>query len=520
MNLRVLTVLAATSAALLSPACGSNPGSGGSGGSGGSTSSASSAASSGSPSASSASSAASSSSSGTGGSTSAYNKLWIPDELSGTTFDLTLAESTKQLLDGAATNTYGFNGADFWGPTLVMNKGDVVQMHVTNDLVDDTTTHWHGFHIPAAMDGGPHQVIPGGTTWSPSFEVKNRAGTYWYHPHLHMMTQAQLTYGAGGLIIVKDPEEAALALPRTYGVDDIPVVLTSRRFVDGNQFDLSSAYGDYMLTNGTMHAKVDLPAQVVRLRILNVETERSYNLGFSDGRTFQVIGTDGGLLNAPVPVTRVKLFVGERVEILVDLSGDAVGTSLDLQSFNGGQPFGFPGGEPGTTGKFGSLLNDTTFDVLHVDVAATTPGAVKSVPTTLASTTYWTDADVTNSRTLHITDMGPGTPFQFDGVGFDPAVINQTVSLNAVEKWTISNGMVFSHSFHIHDVQFKIVSRSSGVIADYEQGWKDVVSVPLGESVSFIAKFDDFASATDPFMYHCHMSDHEDEGTMGQFLVK
>jgi bilirubin oxidase len=524
MNERLSVLLAAMALGLCGYACGGGGGSGGggsggmptsssSGGGGGATSSSSSASSS------AASSASSASSSGAGGS-SAYNPLWIPDTLSGTTFDLTLAEAQKQLHDGAATPTFGYNGADFWGPTLIMNKGDVVQMHVHNDLLEDTTTHWHGFHIPAAMDGGPHQVIPAGTTWSPSFEVKNRASTYWYHPHLHMTTKRQLTLGAGGLIIVRDPEESALPLPRTYGTDDIPLVFTSRRFLDDNSFDDSPAYGDELLANGVLHAKVDLPAQVVRLRILNAEIERAYNLGFSDDRTFWVIGTDGGLVNAPVPVTRVQLYTGERVELLVDLSKDPAGTGLDLRAYNAGQPFGFPGGEAQTTGQFGSLLNNVDFDMLHIDVVAPTAGAITSVPATLASNTYWTDADVTNSRTLHITDMGPGTPFTFDGAVFDPNVINQTVALDAVEKWTIVNGMTFSHAFHIHDVQFKIVARSSGPVPDEEQGWKDTVRVFRNETVSFIAKFDDFASATDPYMYHCHMANHEDEGTMGQFVVK
>lgn len=441
--------------------------------------------------------------------------------LTGTTFDLTLSQSSKQLRDGPETTTYGFNGASFWGPTLVMNKGDLVQIHVHDDLTEDTTTHWHGLHVPAAWDGGPHQIIAAGATWSPSFEVKNRAATYWYHPHLHMMTQRQLTFGAGGLVIVRDPEEAALPLPRTYGVDDIPLVLTSRRFFDDNQFDDSAAYGDYLLANGVMQAKVDLPAQVVRLRILNAEIMRAYNLGFSDGRTFHVIATDGGLVDAPVPVTRLPLYTGERVEILVDLSKDPVGTTLDLQAFNGGQSADFPGGEPQTSGPFGSLLNDTTFDVLHIAVTAPTASPIQTIPTALASNTFWTDADVTNSRTLHITDMGPGTPFTFDGAIYDENVINQTVSLNAVEKWTIVNdGLMMSHAFHIHDVQFAIVSRSSGPVPDHERGWKDTFRVGAGESVSFIGRFDDFASATDPYMYHCHMSNHEDEGTMGQFLVQ
>jgi bilirubin oxidase len=518
MNTTQLTLLTASLFTCAAAACGSSGGTTGSGGS--STSSTTTSSTTGSGGAG-GSGGAATTTTGTGGSmASDHNPLWIPEAISGTTFNLELGKSSKQLKDGAKTETYAFNGGEFWGPTLIMNKGDQVQMHVTNKLDDTTTTHWHGFHIPAIMDGGPHQTIPAGTTWSPSFEVKNKAATYWYHPHLHMMTQAQLTHGAGGLIIVKDPEEAALALPRTYGVDDIPVVLTSRRFKADNQFDLTAAYGDYMLTNGTMKAEVSLPAQLVRLRLLNVETERSYNLAFSDGRSFHVIATDGGLVDAPIAVSKLKLFVGERAEIVVDLSGDAPGASLDLQAENGGQPFGFPGGEPGTTGEFGSLLNNTTFEVLHIKVAAETAGAIKALPAKLTTNAFPTEAEVSKSRTLKITDMGPGTPFTFDGASFDENVINQNVSLGAVEKWTISNGMTFSHSFHIHDVQFKIISRSAGAVADYEQGWKDVVAVPRNESVTFLARFDDFASATDPYMYHCHMSNHEDGGTMGQFLVQ
>ena len=76
-----------------------------------------------------------------------------------------------------------------------------------------------------------------------------------------------------------------------------------------------------------------------------------------------------------------------------------------------------------------------------------------------------------------------------------------------------------SHSFHIHDVQFAIVERSTGPVAEYEKGWKDTFYIQINESVTFVAKFDDYASNDHPFMYHCHMSNHEDEGLMGQFLV-
>jgi hypothetical protein len=117
---------------------------------------------------------------------------------------------------------------------------------------------------------------------------------------------------------------------------------------------------------------------------------------------------------------------------------------------------------------------------------------------------------------------GPGTPpvpFQFDHTAFDLGTINKTVSLNSVEKWTVTNNNVFGHSFHIHDVQFKIISRSSGAVADYESGWKDSYYLPVNESVTFVAKFEDYADAIHPFMYHCHIAPHEDGGMMGQFVV-
>ncbi len=448
-----------------------------------------------------------------------YNNLWIPDTLSGTTFNLAIKDTFKQLKPGNQTVTAGING-NFWGPTLIFKYGDTVHMNVHSYLNDTTTLHWHGMHLPAVMDGGPHQTIPPGTIWQPYWLVKNKSATYWYHPHLHMKTEEQLTKGLGGFIIIRDNEEAALAIPRTYGVDDIPLVLTSRRFDASNAFvDTAGPYGDYMLTNGTMNAQVGLPKQYVRMRILNGEMERGYDLGFSDNRTFYVIGNDGGLLNAAVAVTRVKLMVGERVEIMVNLGSDVVGSSLDLMAYNAGQAFGFPGGEPGTTGHFGSLLNNINFPVLHINVIAATSGAITAVPSALAANTYWTAADATVSRTINVTDGTPGTPFYLDHTPFDLNTINKTVKLNTIEKWTVTNNNVFGHSFHIHDVQFKIISRSTGPVGAYEDGWKDSYFLHVNETVSFVAKFEDYADNIHPFMYHCHFAPHEDGGMMGQFVV-
>ena len=392
-----------------------------------------------------------------------YNTMPMPEALYGTTFNLNIHESTKQLVTGNQTITGAINNENIWGPTLFINKGDLVHMNVTNNLNESTTVHWHGMHLPAVMDGGPHQVIPAGTLWQPYWTVMNQASTLWYHPHLHETTQAQMTKGVGGFIIVKDPQESALALPRTYGIDDIVLALTSRSYnATSNTFvSTTRVYGDYMLSNGTPNAQISLPKQYVRMRILNAEIQRGYNLGFSDNRTFYIIGNDGGLLNAPVAVTRVKLMVGERIEIMVNLGGDTVGSSLDLKSYNSGQAFGYPGGEPNTSGDFGSLLNNIDFNVLHINVAATTttPTPITSVPTALISNSYWTATDAIVTRAIAVTNGNPGpasVPFNFDNTTYSLTMTPKVVNLNDIEKWTVTNNNVFGHSFHLHDVEFKI----------------------------------------------------------------
>ncbi|MEO6049068.1 MAG: multicopper oxidase domain-containing protein [Candidatus Kapaibacterium sp.] len=446
-----------------------------------------------------------------------YTTLWIPDTLSGTTFALTMNMTTKQFRTGAVTNTYGYNGNTYLGPTLIMHKGDSVQIHVTNNLMDSTTLHWHGFHIPAMMDGGPHQPIPPGTTWSPTFRIRNNAATFWYHPHLHMMTEQQMMMGLTGMIIVRDDQESALALPRTYGVDDIPLILHDRRFDNSNQFVMDT-YGDSMLVNGTLSAQFAAPAQMVRFRVLNAASERAYNIGFSDNRTFYVIGTDGGLLDAPVPVTRKVLGVGERVEILVNFSSQS-GGSVDLMAYNAGQKMGYPGSEPQQDGKFGSALNNKNFRMLHIAVGPSTTAPIMVLPTKLTSIAFLDAAAVNVTRQVQLTDGFNGSAFHFDSTPFDMEVINKTVHLNDMEIWELKNVSAFSHTFHIHDVEFNILSRNGAAPNPEEHGWKDVALVNMNETVRFITRFEDFADPEHPYMYHCHIGFHEDGGMMGQFVV-
>jgi bilirubin oxidase len=363
---------------------------------------------------------------------------------------------------------------------------------------------------------------------------------------LHETTQEQVTKGVGGFIIVKDAEESALAIPRTYGVDDIPLAISSRRFLATTNemaFQLIDNYGDYSMINGTLNPQATLPKQWVRFRILNAEVQRGLNIGFSDNRTFYVIGNDGGLLNAPVAVTRMAVQTGERYEIMVNLSADSIGSeTLFLKAYNttaeitaltpGQNSFGWPGleGNASTpTGGHGpvngGLLNNITYNLLNVKIAPTTTetAPITSIPTSLVNNTYWTEANATSTRTISIGGGNGGTAFTLDGLLYSTTMTPKIVGLNAVEQWTIVNNNIFGHTFHLHDVFFKIISRSGGnmgtTLRTYEQGWKDSVWLPIGGTATFVAKFDDYSDSTWPYMYHCHALTHEDEGMMGQFIV-
>lgn len=459
-----------------------------------------------------------------------YNTLWIPDTLSGTTFNLAIKDTFKQIVStGNQTITGGING-NFWGPTLFFNKGDVVHLNVKNNLNDSTTLHWHGMHLPAVMDGGPHQVIPPGTLWQPYWKVTNNAATYWYHPHLHEMTEEQITKGIGGLIIVRDSIESALALPRKYGIDDIPLVLTDRDFTTANQFSIVP-YGDSMLVNGTLRPQYTIPAQVVRFRILNGAIERSYNLGFSDNRTFYVIASDGGLLDAPVPVTTYLLHAGERIEILVNCTGQS--SAFDLKAYNSTLSGFIAGGENFPNGPFANYLGKKDFNILHLNIGTQTGSPITAIPTSLTTNTLLSAANSNITRHLTISDsagvpgiLGPNA-FILNHKLFDINYNEYQVPLNNTEIWEITSTSVFGHPFHIHDVEFNILSVNGAAPTAAQAGWKDVVFIPgktpgpggTATVVKFIAKFDDYADSQHPFMYHCHISLHEDEGMMGQFVV-
>lgn len=458
----------------------------------------------------------------------AQTPLPVPDTLSGPVIDLTMQEATWEFHPGEVVNTYGYNGS-LLGPTLILNQGQAVTLNVTNTMPDLTTTHWHGLHVSAANDGGPHSLIYPNTTWSPSFTVLDRASTFWYHPHGHGLTDFQVSMGLAGMIIVRDAQEAALDLPRTYGVDDIPLVLQTKAIV-GGQIMLHTGLDSVVVVNGVRNAWKELPAQVVRLRCLNGSSERAMRLGFSNGMVFHVIGTDGGLLDAPVALARLQLMPGERVELLLDLAA-LQGQAMQLMAYNSELPDDIIGaaevgnGMATLDGYDDNALNGADFPLVSFNVGAPLSSGTFQIPNTLVPVNPISEVDADLTRTFLVEPqfMSPMEmiegPFTINGALMDMDSINVVVPLGSTEIWSFTNNTMVGHPIHIHDIQFNILDRNGVAPEPWESGWKDVVFVPAQGSARVITRFEDFADPDMPYMYHCHLLMHEDEGMMGQFLV-
>ena len=457
----------------------------------------------------------------------------IPERLAGTTFDLDMAVGQREFLAGISTATKGYNG-DFLGPTVFVRAGEDIELNVTNNIGHTTTTHWHGMHVPAVMDGGPHQPIDPGATWQARFRVMNRAGTYWYHPHLHPpvsqgaifdpeSTGYQVYEGLAGMLIVEDETSDALPLPRSYGKDDIPLILQDRRFHPDGSFlhfpddfnaetDPALRKGDHFLVNGVEGAVLEVGAQVVRLRILNASNARVYNLRFDDDRTFHQIASDGGFLSNPVPMTRLILAPAERAELLIDLNNDE-GNTLTLGSFNANNGTAF------VPTRLKDQWDTADFRLLEIKVGPASADAVKAIRSSLTPVSRIRESEAQNAGNPRLFELGVN-PFQINGNRMDMSVINERIALGATEIWEISNPNRQAHPFHIHGESFQILSRNGAVPAENELGWKDVVLTRPNETVRIIKRFNDFADPDLPYMYHCHILEHEDVGMMGRFVVE
>lgn len=439
------------------------------------------------------------------------NRLYIPPLAESThqdgvtVFDLTAQVGRSAIAPGGEAETWGLNGS-ILGPTLRAKRGDTVQINVTNRLNEATTLHWHGMHLPAVADGGPHQMIAPGDTWSPSWRINQPAATLWYHPHPHGVTERHVYRGLGGLFILDDDQEAALPLPRDYGVDDIPVIIQDKTFDERGQLVETShrdngMLGDTIVVNATAGPVFNVTNQRTRLRLLNASTARSYNLGFSDDRDFTMIASDGGLLREPVSPSRILLTPGERAEIIVEMNQNDTTT---LRSYP--QELGL------SSSRNRSVGASDTLDILmlQADGSLITSAAL---PAQLATIAPLDASAATTTRQFELRNN------RINRESMDMNRIDEIVTVNTTEIWEVWNGHRQPHNFHVHDVQFQILDIDGHAPSPELSGWKDTIYLPPDVRFRIIMRFTEFTDPNTPYMYHCHLLWHEDEGMMGQFVV-
>ncbi|WP_204808539.1 multicopper oxidase family protein [Mycobacterium riyadhense] len=432
-------------------------------------------------------------------------------------FSLTAQRGRTELMPGASSDTAGFNGT-YLGPTIRARTGDRIRIDVQNETGEATTVHWHGMHVPAAMDGGPHQPIPPGKTWSPHWTIDNRAATLWYHPHTLGKTAQQVYSGLAGVFLIDDENTDSLGLPNTYGVDDVPLVVQDRSFdADGHLTYVRNrsqhnfgAMGDNILVNGTRGPYLDVANQLIRLRILNASNARRYNFGFSDERPFWQIATDGGLLEAPVQRSRMLLAPGERAEIVVDMRQTDQPVTLMSYAFRGAAPMYH------LMRALSVGANDEYQSFKIVQLRPHRGAAPRGeLPAHLNTSALLRRQDAVRTRVFRMTDR-----MSINGKPMDHARIDEVVRRDDIEIWELDNReALFYHPFHVHNAQFQLLDRDGKPPTEYERGWKDTVVVNPLETVRVIIRFADYADPHLPYMYHCHILEHEDMGMMGQFVV-
>jgi FtsP/CotA-like multicopper oxidase with cupredoxin domain len=513
----------------------------------------------------------------------APNPKFIPD----LEINLQAAPKTVQILTGQPTQVWSYAATlvkgdptslsaipdSYLGPIIRVKKGQRVRVNFQNNLPQGQTSivHWHGLILPEEMDGHPRFAIEPGQTYIYEFEVINRAGMNWFHPHPDMLTGRQAYAGLAGLFIVTDREEAALNLPS--GAYEVPIVIQDRTLDSNNQLlylgskigtphnnnignmggmnnsdrsgngmgDMSSMMGflgQQIFINGKPNFTLAAATRVYRLRILNGSNARIYKLGWSNGSPLTAIGTDGSLLTKPVTRKYVMLAPGERIDVWADFSKLKVGTEISLNSL------AFSGAENVGGSSMSGMMNSNNAPVLG---AAMTLFNVKinrsetetlRLPSKLSALPLLRPEDAVNAAQPRPVELSlQGMKWVINGQLFEmnAATPQETVKLNSIEQWEIINKLNpgammdakgMAHPIHFHGVKFQVISRQ--VLPELAAGWrtvkdgyvdegfKDTVMVMPGERVKLLMKFEKYSGL---FAYHCHTLEHEDAGMMRNYRV-
>jgi spore coat protein A len=431
-----------------------------------------------------------------------------------------------EILPGVRTTIWGYDGI-FPGPTFVGRSGRAMVVTVRNELPVPTSTHLHGGVTPPNSDGFPTDlVVPTGynvhaeahahvgastTGWQYhdrtkdyAYPMAQRGATLWYHDHRMDFTAPQVWRGLAGAFIVRDDAEDQLGLPG--GERDIPLFICDRAFAaDGSlrypsrdptltnpgvtQEFMPGVFGDVILVNGAPWPQLEVSNARYRFRLINGSNARRYQLRLSTGG-FTQIGSDGGLLAAPVEHTALTIAPGERYDVVVDFSRYRVGEQITL---------------------INALGEGRTADVMRFVVTRSEPDSSR-VPAVLSTVPKLAATDAVATRQFDFRRRD--NQWTINGKSYDPSAVLATPKLDTVELWRFTSD--FHHPVHLHLAQFQVLSRNGRAPLALDGGWKDTVDIRPYEVVEVLARFEGYRGR---YMIHCHNLEHEDMAMMANFQV-
>jgi spore coat protein A len=447
---------------------------------------------------------------------------------------------TKVHRDVKPTRLWGFNGASP-GPTFETRSRQGLLVEWANELpprhlltIDHSihgaeadkpevraVVHLHGAKARPESDGYPENWYVTGKSAIYHYPNRQDAAMLWYHDHTLGINRLNAFAGLLGTFFVRDEVEDSLLLPR--GKYEIPLVIYDRIFdlegqlnypvsADPNKPWTPEVFGDAILVNGKIFPYLEVEARKYRLRVLNGANARFFHLSMSNGQSFYQIGTDQGLLPAPVLRQNVYLAPAERADLIVDFSG-ARGATITLKNDN--------------------------FAVMQFRVAKNAAHETFALPRTLRPVPRIAESAAVKTRTLSLVEVDDlkGRPHQMllNNAHWNMPVTENPV-LDSTEIWELANTTDDAHPIHLHLVRFQILDRRSFDISAYwmsgkgeikykgpaippepsEAGWKDTVRADPKMVTRIIARFEGYPGR---YVWHCHLLEHEDNEMMRPFDV-
>jgi spore coat protein A, manganese oxidase len=421
-------------------------------------------------------------------------------------YELTIKSGAAQLRDGQATQIWGFEG--IWpGPTIRATRGRPTYVHATNLLSHEVNIHNHGHKVPAESDGHPLDIIRPGDSRIYVYPNDQDAATYWYHDHT--MASAENIYrGLAGFYLIDDPAEHELNLPS--GEYDVPLMIQDRALDARNRlaYELNErtietgVFGDMACVNGVLTPYFGVANRKYRFRLVNAANRRAFALRLGDGDPMTVIGSDGGLLEAPARVNELSILSGERFDVVIDFAHYPIGSSVILHNTrteDDGLPY---------PSKLPDLMR---FDVIRSE------SDPSDVPPRLAAVERLNEADAVMTRRF-VLDFIEGH-WMINGRRYDPSRVDADPRLGSTEIWEFENRSEQPHDLHLHLVEFQNVVGTRRLIPfpdPIRRDWKDTRRVAPGTTSTIIVRFDGYPGV---YAFHCHMLEHAEHMMMGQFEV-